>query len=204
MKSRIGFVSNSSSCSFIVSIKDFATTIAVADAMLNQRYEWHRDGCEDMIKYLSNPDHKDHRGLDSIETYKKELKDNEETYLKLMQNLLEIGDDGKHPPNLAFSSCNFDTFITEIEVADEKYIYVATCNNVGWDFPKVVPQIPREPCEKGSVFCYYSEPEGFNAVDLYDGHWDDNYIQGATFTVIDDKTTVCVKNKFKGIRQNDA
>ena len=163
MKKRKGFVSNSSSCSFFVSIKDFENTKELAQYMIEDRFE-----------YLAVPDEKDG------EDYKEE----ERRKKNLLQSLEKV----QKNENLAFLSCNFDTFITKVNLKDaegssyvrdglvlpnEEYFYIATTNNITWNLDK----------------CY---PFGFNDGDCYDGLYDHVFIEGEIFLVLDNMKKIYV------------
>jgi len=185
MKKRNGFVSNSSSCSFVVSLKEFPTTVCLADFMIVVRYEYKKDYYKRAIESIkSDPDRYPN---ETVESCTELLEENEETYAKLRNNLSEITDIS---PNVAFKSFNFDTFIREIEVDGQKYLYVATCHNVVWDMPKVIPQGKSKTMQ-----------EYFNDGDLHDGLWNEEYIQGETFIVVDTGESVTIKDRFKELRQ---
>ena len=86
MKIRKGFVSNSSSSSFIISINDFPTVRDLATYMLNQKIK------EDLIYYGKTDDNYDI--LDK-------------KYIHLLKNI-----DENQP--VSFPSCNEDTFIKKV------------------------------------------------------------------------------------------
>lgn len=190
MKIRNGFISNSSSCSFIVSTKEFPTTIDLAEFMVENRYEYKKEDYKDNIEYIKS--HPDVRN-DTIEETEKWMKENEEIYgvLKKNLNLVKIAKEDDNP-NLAFKSVNFDTFIKQIEVEGIKYFYVSTCNNVTWEIPRIIPQ--------GKSKIVY---EPFSDGALYDGLWDEEYIQGDTFIRLDDNKAIDIKDRFKGLDQDE-
>ena len=178
MKTRNGFVSNSSSCSFIVSLKDHPNTISLAKEMIEQRY---------LNRTVYNSDEYEEDRYDM-------LKNNLNTIAANIQ-------DHNLSPNLAFKSCNFDTFITQIEVgeAKTKYIYVATCNNEKWGIHKTIPKEPiykHNKHNKHDFMATYEESQYFNEGDLYDSVWDRTYIRGDSFTCIDNLKVVKVENQL--------
>ena len=120
MKTRLAFVSNSSSCSFFLSVKEYPNTKFVAEYMLDDRMECRKDYWDD--KY--NP-------------YSQEEKDMFEADYK--KHTESIQGQQNENDNFAFRSCNFDTFITRIERNGKKYIYVATCNNHSWGVNRMTP-----------------------------------------------------------------
>jgi hypothetical protein len=171
MKIRSKFVSNSSSCSFVVSLEEFPTTVDLAEYMLEVRMADIRvdTGADTGVAHLGN----------------KTLKEVEKKHSKRIRNLHNFANIKGNPksPNIAFSSCNFDTFITQIEVKDKKYLYVSTCNNTQWDVPQVIPQE-----ETGY------EIEHFSDGDLYDGVFDDFFIRGKSYFNLETAGIVSVKN----------
>lgn len=202
MKTRNGFVSNSSSCSFIVSLKTFPTTIALAEFMIFSRYldkkEYYE---EERNKLRTNP-----------KLANEEIEFNEKRYRILNENISTIISTAKSTntpsPNLCFKSCNFDTFITEIEVSKNKYIYVSTCNNEDWsEIDKTIPIEPIYQQEKvdDEPICYgfgtTHRDQYFNGGDLYDGLWDSSYVKGGTFICIDTLKSIVVEDQFWALRE---
>jgi len=192
MKTRIGFVSNSSSCSFIVSTKEFPTTWDLADYMIEARYQYEKNCYQEDICYAKRNLPKEPLSDAQKELIKEDeklLQDNEEIYKTLKSNLSKIL---KGDSNLAFRSVNFDTFITQIDVNGTKYLYVSTCNNVIWDIPKTVPNGHGE-----------TIPELFSFGGLDDGEWDEEYIEGNTFIRLDDNKEIKIKDRFDGLNQKE-
>jgi len=192
MKKRNGFVSNSSSCSFIVSTKEFPTAWDLADYMIETRYQYKKNYYNENICYTRNNPPKEQLSEAQktlIAEDEKLLQQNEETYKMLKENLSKIPQKNH---NLAFRSVNFDTFVTQIEVEGQKYFYVSTCNNVQWEIPRVIPN------GKGPINQDY-----FNEGDLYDGLWNKDYIEKQTFIRIDDNEEVFVKDRFKELDQKE-
>jgi len=104
MKTRNGFVSNSSSSSFIISDKDFPSVRDLAEYMIKQQLKEY---------------------LEEDEEYYKWKDEDIETSNILLSRLKNV--DENHP--ISFPSCNYDTYIKKI---GDQYI-VATCNNTDWN-----------------------------------------------------------------------
>lgn len=194
MKRRKGFVSNSSTCSFIVAAKEFPDTTDLAEFMILDMYEDLTAKAKDAIKYAERSSNNCNHPEDSIENNKKWLQEIEDNYKKLTKNLAKLVADLKDhkltDSNLAFRSIQFDTFIRAIEVEGQKYYYVSTCNNICWDLPHVIPHGRSSP-----------QADGFNDGDLYDGAWNEEYLKGRMFMVIDTLNGVTIKDYCKGIDQ---
>ena len=104
MKIRTGFVSNSSSSSFIISDKSFKSVRDLALYMINRKYE----------QYMGYGDRdKQH---DKYRTKENEL------YINRLKNIDEN-------QSVTFQSCNYDTYIKKVS---DCYL-VSTCNNEDWD-----------------------------------------------------------------------
>ena len=104
MKIRTGFVSNSSSSSFIISDKTFKSVRDIATYMINRKYE----------KYI-NDGSRDNK-------YYKYMNKEHDLYLNMLKNI-----DENKP--VTFRSCNYDTYIKKVA---DCYL-VSTCNNEDWD-----------------------------------------------------------------------
>ena len=109
MKIRNGFVSNSSSSSFIVRFdKKYPNTLAIAKSMIKNRFDEWREFNKD-----EGEEDNDHpKELDIYRNIKK-LKKSEYKNMPIF-----------------FRSTNYDTYIMAI---NDKYAYVDTCNNISWD-----------------------------------------------------------------------
>ncbi len=154
MKTRQGFVSNSSSCSFFVSLKDFKNTNELALHMI-----------EDRLKKFDAK-----KGSKRYEDEKKRKE-------QLLQFLKEV----KENENLAFKSHNFDTFIIKINIkdaegtnyienreilSDKEYLYVSTTNNLQWNINKCCPNgFNSGDCYDGLYDHVFIEGQSFLVLD---------------------------------------
>ena len=128
MKIRNGFVSNSSSSSFIIRLDEkFPDTLSIAKSMIKNKYEEHAD-------YNDNSDDKDWWKPSMKNAFKnlKRLKKEDDPYIPIF-----------------FTSCNYDTYIIPLT---NNYVFVETCNNTRWDIEEssnvVRGGIPDEVLEK--------------------------------------------------------
>ena len=122
--------------------------------MLDDRLECRKDRWEDKY-YPTSQEEKDQ----TIADYKKHIES-----IQAQEN---------ENDNFAFTSCNFDTFITRITFKEKEYIYVATCNNHSWDVNRTTP-------------------DGTYDGEIYEGAYDDEYVRGKEYYVIDQKRRVFV------------
>lgn len=112
MKIRSGFVSNSSSSSFIVNTSD--TGKLALDMLKIQINEWKG--------YIENARN------DRFNTERREHLRILEKYMKRLEKYIE--DNQGKPIFIHFPSCNYDTYIMPTE---DGRCYVATCNNTDWE-----------------------------------------------------------------------
>jgi hypothetical protein len=105
MKIRNGFVSNSSSSSFVISTDDFSSVRDLATYMLKQKIKESR-----------------YYNLDDGITEDDEYINSDKVLIKRLKNI------DKDDP-VSFPSCNYDTYIRRVG----DYYMVATCNNTEWD-----------------------------------------------------------------------
>ena len=111
MKIRSGFVSNSSSSSFIIRFNNkYPNTLAIAESMIKNRFdEWG--------KY--NKD----EGIDVID-------DDHPKELQVYRNIKKLKKSEYANIPMFFRSTNYDTYIKAIT---DNYAFVDTCNNIRWD-----------------------------------------------------------------------
>lgn len=118
MKIRNGFVSNSSSSSFIVRFNDkYPNTLAIAESMIKNRFaDWRDYG-----------DEEDKNHPRENQTYR---------------NIERIKKDGNINMPIFFHSTNYDTYIRAIT---DNYAFVDTCNNISWDIKEdAIYKVPRD------------------------------------------------------------
>jgi hypothetical protein len=104
MKIRNGFVSNSSSSSFIISAEHFPTLRKLATYMINKQIE----------------DRDDYDSSDN--DWSKQYIEQNKEYIERLNKLDEN-------QSISFPSCNYDTYIKRV---GDVYL-VATCNNTDWE-----------------------------------------------------------------------
>jgi hypothetical protein len=128
-----------------------------------------------------------------------DMRDNEDNYKKLKNNidLFKSHYNDAFDPPIAFRSVNFDTFIRAIFLEGKRYFFVSTCNNIQWDIPKIIPVEKCEAYGKG-------DREQFSDGELYDGGWDEAYVQGETFFCLDANQLVTISDRFKGLNQKSS
>ena len=166
MKIRHGFVSNSSSSSFIT---DFSSVKDCLTYMLDNH-----------MQELDNKDRYDKERIKSIKLMIKNFKD------------LSKKNKSEDCP-VAFHSCNFDTFIKKIEIDNKEYVYVATCNNVNWELSNPIDLLPMKNIYISYGKEYLTSDGLIHGGDIYDGFLDDIYINNHEFYVIDDKKIKKIK-----------
>ena len=125
MKIRNGFVSNSSSSSFIISDKNFASVRQLTVYMINKQIQEYADEIGDVL-LLKEPNSPkeiswNERTQKEISWSEKAIESRKE-FIKRLENI-----DEDHP--ISFPSCNYDTYIRKIGDC----FLVATCNNTEWD-----------------------------------------------------------------------
>ena len=137
MKIRSGFVSNSSSSSFILKFdKNFPDTISIAESMLKNKFEEYGTGEQWWL-------------------------DSKRRSYKNIEHLKKGGD--PYVP-IYFSSINYNTYIIALT---EQYVFVDTCNNTQWDIEHegmIVNEIPDEVLKKYPGSEYYSPHECYVTV----------------------------------------
>jgi hypothetical protein len=189
MKTRYGFVSNSSTTSFFVDVKGFKTTIDLAEYLIlsqlfhvidyyekeiNQNLEW--------IKRGSNGNYPD----ESIQELHAQIKQKEErmeearrAYHIRSNNLKTLSGD----PNIAFPTPTAPTYIKKVLVNDLPYYYMATTNNI--DFKLT-----------------YSDPPGLEKYCIWEGELNDTYIIGSTFRNLQTNKDVTPKEYWKSLDED--
>ena len=137
MKVRSGFVSNSSSSSFILKFNDrFPDTASIAENMIKDKFD-------DWVDFG-------------------DIEEGDPFMSKVYNNLEKFKSKHYNPRTpIFFKSCNYDTYIVPIT---ENYVLIDTCNNTDWSIQydsDVVHGLPDEVLEK------YPESEGFGGHELY-------------------------------------
>ncbi len=117
MKVRNGFVSNSSSSSFIISADDFPTVRSLAKYMLKKKIQ-------ETIYYDAD------EGVSS----------EDDKYIKFDEILIERLNNIDENDPISFPSCNYDTYIRRVG----NYYLVATCNNTDWDLDEYRYEMSNE------------------------------------------------------------
>lgn len=121
MKIRNGFVSNSSSSSFILKFdENYPDTLSIAKSMLNDKYaENEANGFSDNIK------------RSKIEKYTEALENENDPYMPIY-----------------FTSCNYNTYIVPVS---KNYVFIETCNNTNWSIENngiILNELPEEILER--------------------------------------------------------
>ena len=156
MKIRNGFVSNSSSSSFIISDENFSSVRDLATYMIKQKIkesvDYANDGDGDYLEYTEH----------------------DKQYIENLKNV-----DENHP--ISFPSCNYDTYIRKV---GDCYI-VSTCNNTDWDLYEYTTRLTDNAKKvlKELLSVYNEGSSDYNTVvDLLDEHYyDDIYNFGIDF-----------------------
>jgi len=137
MKIRNGFVSNSSSSSFVLKFDEkYPDIVSIAESMLKNKFdEW-----------------ADFDDVDDNDPFIKKVFDN----IKKFKN-------SEHDPltPIYFKSCNYDTYIVPIT---KDYVFIDTCNNTNWgvaDDGHLMRELPSEILEK------YPDSEGYGVTENY-------------------------------------
>lgn len=136
MKIRNGFVSNSSSSSFIVRFDEiYPNTLAIAESMIKNRFdEWREYQKDD--------------GID--ENHPKE----EQVY----KNIERLKKSEHINMPMFFRSTNYDTYIRAIT---DKYAFVDTCNNIIWDINSdAIYKVPKDLIE------LFPDVDGYGELNL--------------------------------------
>ena len=151
MKIRTGFVSNSSSSSFIISQNDFPSVRALATYMIKKKMGEREEGDSD------------------TDWYDQYVKQNKE-YIKRLKTL-------DKNQSISFPSCNYDTYIRKV---GDVY-FVATCNNTDWelwDYNIKITEKSKEELTK--ILSNYTEnSREYNDIkEIIDGGHDEFYYMG--------------------------
>ena len=180
MKIRNGFVSNSSSSSFIISDKNFKSVRELATYMINRKYDEYGD-------------YGDYGGGDKKQD---EYRKNEhDKYLNFLQNLDEN-------QAITFQSCNYDTYIKKVA---DCYL-ISTCNNEDWDLWKYNTKLSEDAKSELKIILqkYNDNDDGWYSINsLLDGDSEfysfDNDYYSLDYQVIGSESNEsCPKCKQKG------
>jgi len=185
MKIRNGFVSNSSSSSFILKFNEtFPDTTSIAKSMLKNKFdEWLDYG---------------------------DVEENDPFMIKVYKNLEKFKNQHYDPYTpMFFKSCNYDTYIVPIT---KDYVFIDTCNNTNWDIQydnNIVNKIPDEVIEK------YPNSEGYSGNELYivrgdtkDEEEDDYDIEGSSikynteYYLVEDGVFMSSPNGYKTCKKS--
>jgi len=174
MKIRNGFVSNSSSSSFILKLDEkYPDTISIAKSMLKNKYDDYADDDNDGEWW--KPSMK--RAFKNLKRLKKE----DDPYIPIY-----------------FTSCNYNTYIVPLT---NDYVLIETCNNTRWDVESdgtILRQIPDEVMEK------YPNSEGeWGEIYIVVGDEEDEYgdkkdiIYDHSFYLIENGIELSRTSKYK-------
>lgn len=196
MKIRNGFVSNSSSSSFIVRFSEqYPNTLTIAESMIRNRFDEWREFDEDD---------------EDVTVHPKEL--------QVYKNIERLKNSDHNNIPMFFRSTNNDTYIMAIT---DKYAYVDTCNNTNWDVKNdAIYRIPDDLLEMFPNVDRYGElnldikynneyyvlengiiaktpPEYDTCKKCYDSYW---YINGVKYCMDCDKEKLSRYSKINKIK----
>lgn len=125
MKFRKGFVSNSSSSSFIIDATMFKSVVDIGEYML-------RKCIHDILSEYEDRDIDEYE-MQSLKRYRGCLANilNLKSHMESISGG-ELKESHSYYYAIAFQSVNYNTFIKKIVVNDKDYYYVSTCNNIDW------------------------------------------------------------------------
>ena len=138
--------------------------------MIEQRIECLQEGFENELKFLQRIDpikigpEEFKEAKQYVDNIKKRIKAKKSKATILLKNLETI----ENNENIAFSSLNYDTYISKVEIDGNEFLYVATCNNIQWN-----------------LWDYSTIPQSLNKGDIYDGLYDHDYVEHCEFLVLD-------------------
>jgi hypothetical protein len=146
MKIRNGFVSNSSSSSFIIQFDEtFPNTLAIAENMIRNRFDEWRDYRKDDGDYDEHPSEQ-----------------------QVYRNIEKLRNSEHNNMPFFFRSTNYDTYIKAIS---DKYAYVDTCNNILWDIKSVaIYKVPTE------LLGIYPDNDQYGELDIEIKYGDEYYV----------------------------
>jgi len=177
MKIRSGFVSNSSSSSFIISDKSFKSVRDLATYMINVKYE----------QYIDNDMKNKEYDAYSITEYN--------SYINILKNIDEN-------QAITFQSCNYDTYIKKVA---DRYL-VSTCNNEDWELYEYNTKLSDDAISELRIIQqnYKVNSDDWNTIEYltkYENDFDafDNDYYSLDFKIVGkESSTYCPKCKKNG------
>lgn len=166
MKARNGFVSNSSSSSFLIAKKEYPSTIDFIKKVSLLKFQFEMD----MLRQWLNMFIKEGKKKEEIETLEK-LRVKIKERNAIVNNVDAI--EKKYPglsPNLAMRTTRKAIFISSINECKKDFYYVKVSNDIPWNLPK----LPAK-----------EYPSTIKEDDILLGKTDDKYIHGQTYTIAD-------------------
>lgn len=176
MKIRNGFVSNSSSSSFVISVDDFPSVRSLATYMINKKIQEDLYTAEDYKYYGESAD---------------DIKEYIEYDKKLIKRLKNVDENSP----VSFPSCNYDTYIKRIG----DYYLVSTCNNTDWDLHEYDVAMSDELRNELVKLCEYYENIGRNEIvseinNVLEYHYDFSHFDNDYYAL--DKEVIGVEGSY--------